>query len=81
MGTPTSWSSSAMSRNFGFFFESPWESPHTDPNKGMQYFHPSQTQKRVPGRLFYVVIADMAASIETPSMKDYDLFLKNLTVE
>ncbi|MGA8090015.1 MAG: hypothetical protein WCA10_22275 [Terracidiphilus sp.] len=65
----------------GLLFESPWEPPQTDPNKGLQYFHPTQTQKRIPGRLFYVVILDLAASIETPSMKDYDLFLKNLTVE
>ncbi|HMG88286.1 MAG TPA: hypothetical protein VK574_21330 [Terracidiphilus sp.] len=65
----------------GLLFESPWEPPKTDPDKGTQYFHPSQTQKRIPGKLFYVVIVDMAASIEAPSMKDYELFLKDLTVE
>jgi hypothetical protein len=29
----------------------------------------------------YLVLLDTAASIETPAMADYDLFLKNLTVE
>lgn len=65
----------------GILFESPSEPPKTDPAKGSQYFHPSQTQQRIPGRLFYLVMVDMASSIEAPAMKDYDEFLKDLAVE
>lgn len=62
-------------------FESPFALPKTSSAEGLQAFRPAQTQQRIPGKLFYLVLVDMAASIETPAMSDYDLFLKNLTVD
>jgi hypothetical protein len=35
----------------------------------------------MPGKLYYLVMLDTAASIEEPAMKDFDFFLENLTVE
>lgn len=65
----------------GLLFESPAALPKGDAASGPQVFRPAQTQERIPGKLFYLVLLDTAASIETPAMADYDLFLKNLTVE
>jgi len=62
-------------------FESPFGPPKTNSAEEPQVFRPSQTQQRIPGKLFYLVLVDMAASLETPAMSDYDLFLKDLTVE
>jgi len=50
-------------------------------NEGPQAFHPGQIHQRIPGKLYYLVLLDTAASIEEPAMKDYDFFLQNLTVE
>jgi hypothetical protein len=65
----------------GLLFESPWEMPKSDASAGMQYFRPKQTVKRMPGKLYYLVLLDTAASIEEPAMKDFDFFLENLTAE
>ena len=65
----------------GLIFESPWEMPKSDGTSEGKYFHPGQIQQRIPGKLYYLVLLDTAASIEEPAMKDLDFFLQNLTVE
>jgi hypothetical protein len=65
----------------GLIFESPTPLPKLDPNASTQAFRPAQTQQRIPGKLYYYVLVDTAASIEEPAMKDLDFFLQNLTVE
>jgi hypothetical protein len=65
----------------GIIFESPISTPKAESSETPQVFRPGQTQQRIPGKLFYLVLVDMASSIETPAMKDYDFFLQNLTVE
>ena len=65
----------------GLIFEAPSENPK--PNKPGPFTlpRPNQTQQRIPGKLYYLVLLDTAASIEEPAMKDFDFFLENLTVE
>jgi hypothetical protein len=66
------------------FPDLPFESPTSLPTSGSsepQVFHPGQIAGRIPGKLYYLVLLDTAASIEGPAMKDYELFLQNLTVE
>ncbi|HTW80194.1 MAG TPA: hypothetical protein VME23_11675 [Terracidiphilus sp.] len=65
----------------GLIFESPSQPPKGGPSKGTQYYRPSQTQQRIPGKLYYLVLLDAAASIEGPALKDFDFFLENLTAE
>ena len=65
----------------GLLFESPTSLPHQEGKKGPETFRFAQTQQRMPGKLFYLVLLDTAASIEDPAMKDFDFFLGNLTVE
>ena len=65
----------------GLLFESPSVPPKSDAAEGPKFFHPSQTLQRIPGKLYYIVLIDMAASIEEPAMKDFDFFLQNLAVE
>lgn len=65
----------------GLMFESPTPAPKADPNAGVEYFRPRQVQARIPGKLYYLVLLDAAASIEVPAFNDFDFFLKNLTVE
>jgi hypothetical protein len=66
----------------GLVFESPLELPKPDGSGGgPKYYRPSQTQERIPGKLYYLVLLDTAASIEEPAMKDFGFFLQNLTVE
>jgi hypothetical protein len=65
----------------GLIFESPSQPPKGDPSQGTQYYRPSQTQGRIPGKLYYLALLDAAASIEEPALKDFDFFLQNLTVE
>ena len=48
---------------------------------GIKYFHPGQAHERIPGKLYYLLLLDTAASIEDPALKDFDFFLQNLTVE
>jgi hypothetical protein len=43
--------------------------------------HLPEIQQRIPGKLYYVLVLDTAASIEEPAMKDFDFFLTNLVVE
>ena len=65
----------------GLIFEEPWQPPKSDGSSEGKLFHPNQIQQRIPGKLYYVVLLDTAASIEEPAMKDFDFFLTNLTVE
>jgi hypothetical protein len=65
----------------GLLFETAGGFPNNDASAGTQYFHPSQVQERIPGKLFYLVLLDTAASVEEPAMKDYDFFLQHLIVE
>jgi hypothetical protein len=65
----------------GLIFETPREIPKSDGGEGAKVYHPNQIQQRIPGKLYYLVLLDTAASIEEPAMKDLDFFLQNLTVE
>jgi len=65
----------------GLLFESPWELPKPAGEAGTAAFRPDQVKGRIPGRLYYLVVLDAAASIEGPAVKDLDLFLKGLVVE
>jgi hypothetical protein len=65
----------------GLIFESPREMPKSEGGEEVKYYRPSQTQQRIPGKLYYLVMLDTAASIEEPAMKDFDFFLENLVVE
>lgn len=65
----------------GLVFESPSSLPHQEGKEGPETFRFVQIQQRMPGKLFYLVVLDTAASIEEPAMKDFDFFLQNLIVE
>jgi hypothetical protein len=65
----------------GLIFETPREIPKSAGEGGMKFYTPNQIQQRMPGKLYYLVMLDTAASIEEPAMKDFDFFLENLTVE
>jgi hypothetical protein len=65
----------------GLIFESPGQAPKPDSGTGMKYYRPGQVQQRIPGKLYYVVLLDTAASIEGPAMKNFELFLQQLIVE
>jgi hypothetical protein len=65
----------------GLVFETPSELPKSDGKGGAKFYTPNQIQQRIPGKLYYLVMLDTAASIEEPAMKDFDFFLENLTVE
>jgi hypothetical protein len=65
----------------GLVFESPSALPHKEGKEGPETFKFAPTQQRMPGKLFYLVLLDTAASIEEPALKDFDFFLQNLTVE
>jgi hypothetical protein len=65
----------------GLLFEAPAEFPKSEGGEGTKYYRPSQILQRMPGKLYYVVLLDTAASIEEPAMHDFDFFLQNLTVE
>lgn len=65
----------------GLLFESPWQIPQQSGKEGMHYYAPGQIQQRIPGKLYYLVVLDTAASIEEPAVKDLDFFLQNLTAE
>ena len=64
----------------GLIFEHPEELPKTTDGK-TQTLRQGPVQQRIPGTLYYVVLLDAASSIEEPAMKDFDFFLKHLTVE
>jgi hypothetical protein len=69
----------------GLLLEGPHQAPQpdasSDSNSGVQYYRPNQTKKRIAGKLYYIVLLDVASSIEQPGLADFDFFLKNLTVE
>jgi hypothetical protein len=65
----------------GLIFESPMEIPKDGSGSGATVFRANQVQERMPGKLYYLVLLDTAASIEEPAMKDFDFFMQNLTVE
>jgi hypothetical protein len=65
----------------GLLFEHPSSLPHQEGKEGPETFRFAQTQQRMPGKLFYLVLLDTAASIEEPAMKDFEFFLANLVVE
>jgi hypothetical protein len=65
----------------GLIFESPSALPHKEGKTGPEKFEFAPTQQRMPGKLFYLVLLDTAASIEAPALKDFDFFLENLTAE
>ena len=65
----------------GLIFESPLELPKPDGTGGAKVYRPDQSQQRIPGKLYYLVTLDTASSIEEPALKDFEFFLRNLTVE
>lgn len=65
----------------GLIFESPAAIPRTEGDEGMQAYRPEPLQARIPGKLYYLVLLDTAASIEQPALADFDYFLQNLVVE
>jgi len=65
----------------GLIFETPMEVPKSNGGEQVQYYRPNQTQQRMPGKLYYLIMLDAASAIEEPAMKDFDFFLTNLTVE
>jgi hypothetical protein len=65
----------------GLIFETPAEMPKSDGETGVKYFRPNQEQQRIPGKLYYRVLLDAAASIEEPAQKDFEFFVQNLTAE
>jgi hypothetical protein len=65
----------------GLVFEAPWELPKEDGASGPKTYRPEQIKARMPGKLYYLVVLDAAASIEEPATADLDVFLKDLVVE
>jgi hypothetical protein len=65
----------------GLIFELPQGPQPAKEGEGIKFYRPDQIQQRIPGKLYYLVLLDTAASIEEPAMKDLDFFLKNLVVE
>jgi hypothetical protein len=65
----------------GLLFEYPSSLPHKEGKEGPETFRFAQIQQRMPGKLFYLILLDTAASIEEPAMKDFEFFLQNLIVE
>ncbi len=65
----------------GLDFETPNPPPTQDAKEGANYYRPNQVLQRMPGKLYYIVLLDVAASIEEPALKDFDFLLKNLKVE
>lgn len=65
----------------GLLFESPHPPPRDKPGSGPTYYRPRQILKRMPGKLYYEILLDAAASIEQPALQDFDYLLKNLKIE
>ena len=65
----------------GLIFETPMQPAPCKGSTGVTYYRPDRTQQRIPGKLYYLVLLDTAASIEEPATKDFDLFLERLIVE
>jgi hypothetical protein len=65
----------------GLIFETPSDDPKPDKPGPFTFPKPDQIQQRIPGKLYYLVLLDTAASTEEPALKDFDFFLANLIVE
>jgi hypothetical protein len=65
----------------GLIFEAPSDNPTPDKPGPFTMHDPTEILQRIPGKLYYVVVLDAAASVEESAMKDFNFFLKNLTVE
>lgn len=65
----------------GLTFETPQAPPASQSGSAPVAYRPNQTQERMHGKLFYLVLLDTASSIEGPALKDYEFFLQNLTAE
>jgi hypothetical protein len=65
----------------GLAFEAPQSPPVQNDTAGPQAFRPAQSLQRIPGKLYYVVLLDVAASIQEPGLKDYEFVVKNLMAE
>jgi hypothetical protein len=65
----------------GLIFEHPLVPPTDKGKEDASYFRPAQTLKRIPGKLYYAVLLDTAASIEGPASNDWQFALKNMKVE
>ena len=67
----------------GVLFESPMSPTENekDMKPGMNYFRADQVLRRMPGKLYYLVLLDVAEAIEEPGVKDLEFFLKGLKVE
>ena len=65
----------------GLIFESPTPLPSPGNAASPQYYRPSQIPERIPGKLYYTVMLDTAASIDDPATSDFNFFLANLIVE
>lgn len=65
----------------GLLLESPRQIPDQSGQTGPQFYRPEQVHKRIPGKLNYLVLLDVAGSIEEPAMKDFEVFLKGIVVE
>jgi hypothetical protein len=66
----------------GLIFEEPTALPETKSNKVNNYVVSDMRRVgRLPGRLYYLIYLDSAASIFVQGNKDYMDFLKNLVVE
>lgn len=65
----------------GLIFEDPMEISKPETTEKITYYRPNQTKQRIPGKLYYLILLDTAASIEEPAIKDLDFFMENLTVE
>lgn len=65
----------------GLLFEAPAEPPKSDSTAGAKYYRPDQVEARIPGKLYYLLVLDTAASIEEFAMRDLDLLVKDLVVE
>jgi hypothetical protein len=65
--------------NPGLLLESPADPPQG--GQGLRYLRPDRMLHRMPGKLYYVIALDTAASIETGAIGDLDYFLAHFQVE
>ena len=65
----------------GLIFETPSDDPKPDKSGPFKWNHPDPIQQRMPGKLYYLVLLDTAASVEESAVRDFDFFLDHLTVE
>ncbi|HTW46954.1 MAG TPA: hypothetical protein VMD92_03335 [Acidobacteriaceae bacterium] len=65
--------------NPGLLLEMPQDPPAQ--GQGLEYLRPNRMLQRIPGKLYYLVTVDTAASIEAGAYDDLDYFLAHLQVE